>query len=124
MNSQVLNLNSDQYVVVADDSDQLYEMFIQVAERCGYQFTRECCPEKHNYRDTELLWELLKVNSKIVLEKYLTKSIMKDHAFMYYDHEASMEVYANETLKEDDVKSELANKYYTNFVKLVEVVGF
>lgn len=57
------------------DTEEVFQAFKPVAERCGYQFSGVCELNNLQYGETALLWELFKRDYEYVMTEYLTLDI-------------------------------------------------
>lgn len=102
-------------------TESLYEIFVKVASRFGYQFSGIDDINEFQYRETELLWDLLIKSPIYTLEKYfIYDEGLYYVTHCYYDYEAQMiDYHADNDDEETDTKKMLFDRYYNEFTNLI-----
>lgn len=94
---------------------EVYEVFYQVAKRCGYQFSNYCNIDEFFYRETQLLWDLFLASPDLVIEKYLN---YENKLQSYFDYDAQVESLTTGE-DEEEIKEKNFEKYYEKLLKIM-----
>lgn len=97
---------------------EVYEVFYEVAKRCGYQFSNYCNRDEFCYRETQLLWDLFLAAPDLVIEKYLNYEVSLSFLPHHFDYEAQIES-LNTGLDEEEIKVKNFEKYYEKLLKVM-----